>query len=76
MLKYSVWETESLLPLVALSDIFMPQLAAAQAPTQPSMPAIIPTLAGPANPRTTQWDELCSKKGLLLSWLYVYVLER
>ncbi|KAK2013722.1 hypothetical protein LZ32DRAFT_690949 [Colletotrichum eremochloae] len=57
------------LPLLALNVLIIHQLAAAQTPTHPSVPAIMPTLAGPAKPRTTQWEELCTTKGLIAPWL-------
>ncbi|KAK1966075.1 hypothetical protein LY78DRAFT_657703 [Colletotrichum sublineola] len=57
------------LPLLALNVLIIHQLAAAQTPTHPSVPAIMPTLAGPAKPRTTQWGELCTTKGLIAPWL-------
>ncbi|KAK1999976.1 hypothetical protein LX36DRAFT_699247 [Colletotrichum falcatum] len=55
--------------LLALNVLILPRLAAAQTSTHASMPAIMPTLAGPAKPRTTQWEELCTTKGLIAPWL-------
>ncbi|KAK2024017.1 hypothetical protein LX32DRAFT_644022 [Colletotrichum zoysiae] len=57
------------LPLLALNVLIVPHLAAAQTSTHASVPAIMPTLAGPAKPRTTQWEELCTTKGLIAPWL-------
>ncbi|KAK1983533.1 hypothetical protein LZ30DRAFT_713990 [Colletotrichum cereale] len=69
MRRGSTWGMGRVLPFLALNVLLMPQLAAAQGPTQTPIPAIMPTLAGPAKPRTTQWEELCTTKGLIAPWL-------
>ncbi|KAL0941204.1 uncharacterized protein CTRU02_203967 [Colletotrichum truncatum] len=59
-----------LLPLLAFCVLVMPRLAIAQTASQTeSIPAIMPTLAGPAKPRTTPWEELCTTRGLIAPWM-------
>ncbi|KAF6842714.1 hypothetical protein CMUS01_02842 [Colletotrichum musicola] len=70
MSRYSNQERGSMFTLLALCILVMLHLATAQTATQTdSIPAIMPTLAGPSKPRTTPWEELCTTKGLIAPWM-------
>ncbi|KAK1633447.1 hypothetical protein BDP81DRAFT_74003 [Colletotrichum phormii] len=59
-----------LLSLLALFIWLMPRLVSGQTAIQTqSVPAIMPTLAGPSKPRTTPWEELCTTRGLIEPWM-------
>ncbi|KXH36717.1 hypothetical protein CSIM01_03111 [Colletotrichum simmondsii] len=58
------------LPLLVLFAWLMPQLVSGQTAIQTqSVPGILPTLAGPSKPRITPWDEECTTRGLIRSWI-------
>ncbi|WYZ36732.1 hypothetical protein EsH8_II_000238 [Colletotrichum jinshuiense] len=57
--------------LLVLCALIMANLAMAQTTATPteSIPAIMPTLAGPATSRITPWEELCTTRGLIAPWM-------